>query len=87
MENGHQRLLCSRIVLKTPFTLGETIEVLLQSFKYADQFCIGSSQRVIYLPKNLFKRDITSFAFTYFYIEYLHHLGLKWLYSVILLLL
>lgn len=73
-------------MLKTPFTLGETMEVLLQSCKNADQFCIDSSQRGIYLPKNLFKRDITSFAFTYFYIQYIHHLGLKWLYSVILFL-
>lgn len=48
----------SRIVSKTPFTLGETMEVLLQSFKNADQFCIDSLQRVIYLLTNLFKRDI-----------------------------
>lgn len=48
----------SRIVLKTAFPLGETMEVLLQSFKNADQFCIDFLQRVIYLPTNLFKRDI-----------------------------
>lgn len=45
-------------VSNTPFTLGKTMEVLLQSFKNADQFCIDSSQRVINVPKNLFKRDI-----------------------------
>lgn len=37
---------------------GGKMEVLLQSFKNADQFFVDFSQWVIYLPTNLFKRDI-----------------------------